>query len=164
MTFFSFYAQPSCTPGRTAMQTGRIPNRSGMTTVAFQGQDGGLPAAEWTLASVLKQGGYQTYFTASCRSRCGAAMCSPTSRAATKMKRSLSRAASDRTSSTAQIGWRRRLVSTGGLRMDCERLGVKRASGGTLKSNVLAKASPTMQTYEDSLAHIRHRRPTSASH
>ncbi len=63
MTFFSFYAQPSCTPGRAAMQTGRIPNRSGMTTVAFQGEGGGLPAAEWTLASVLKQGGYETYFT-----------------------------------------------------------------------------------------------------
>jgi len=63
MTFFSFYAQPSCTPGRAAMQTGRIPNRSGMTTVAFQGEGGGLPAAEWTLASILKQGGYQTYFT-----------------------------------------------------------------------------------------------------
>lgn len=63
MTFFSFYAQPSCTPGRAAMQTGRIPNRSGMTTVAFQGEGGGLPAAEWTLASVLKQAGYGTYFT-----------------------------------------------------------------------------------------------------
>jgi arylsulfatase len=63
MTFFTFYAQPSCTPGRAAVQTGRIPNRSGMTTVTFQGQPGGLPKGEWTLASVLKQGGYQTFFT-----------------------------------------------------------------------------------------------------
>ena len=63
MTFFSFYAQPSCTPGRAAVQPGRIPNRSGMTTVAFQGQGGGLPKEEWTLASLLKTAGYQTFFT-----------------------------------------------------------------------------------------------------
>ncbi len=63
MVFTNFYGQPSCTPGRAAIQTGRIPNRSGMTTVAFQGQGGGLPAAEWTLGSVLKNAGYKTYFT-----------------------------------------------------------------------------------------------------
>jgi arylsulfatase len=63
MVFTNFYGQPSCTPGRAAIQTGRIPNRSGMTTVAFQGQGGGLPHAEWTLASVLKTAGYKTYFT-----------------------------------------------------------------------------------------------------
>lgn len=63
MTFYSFYAQASCTPGRAAIQTGRIPNRSGMTTVAFQGQGGGLPKAEWTLGSMLKTAGYNTFFT-----------------------------------------------------------------------------------------------------
>jgi len=34
--FTSFYAQPSCIPGRAAIQTGRIPKRSEMTTVLRQ--------------------------------------------------------------------------------------------------------------------------------
>ena len=60
LQFLSFYGQPSCTPGRAAAMTGRLPIRSGMTTVSFPGQGGGLPAAEWTVASVLKQAGYNT--------------------------------------------------------------------------------------------------------
>ena len=60
LQFLSFYGQPSCTPGRAAAMTGRLPIRSGMTTVAFPGQGGGLPAGEWTVASVLKQAGYDT--------------------------------------------------------------------------------------------------------
>ena len=56
----SFYGQPSCIPGRAAALTGRLPIRSGMTTVAFPGDGGGLPAGEWTLASVLKQAGHAT--------------------------------------------------------------------------------------------------------
>ena len=44
LQFLSFYGQPSCTPGRAAAMTGRLPIRSGMTTVSFPGQGGGLPA------------------------------------------------------------------------------------------------------------------------
>ena len=62
MQFWNFYGQPSCTPGRAAMQTGRLPNRSGMTTVAAPGQGGGLPRGEVTIADVLKQAGYSTFF------------------------------------------------------------------------------------------------------
>lgn len=49
MTFFHNYGQPSCTPGRAAAQTGRFPNRSGMTTVAFQGQGAACrrPSGPW---------------------------------------------------------------------------------------------------------------------
>jgi hypothetical protein len=33
--------------GRAATQAGRIPNRGSTTTVTFQGEGGGLPAATW---------------------------------------------------------------------------------------------------------------------
>jgi arylsulfatase len=44
------------------MQTGRLPNRSGMTTVAAPGQGGGLPKEELTLGDVMKGAGYSTVF------------------------------------------------------------------------------------------------------
>ncbi len=58
--FMSFYGQPSCTPGRAAAITGRLPIRSGMTQVMVPGEGGGLAAGEWTIASVLKTAGYDT--------------------------------------------------------------------------------------------------------
>jgi hypothetical protein len=51
--------QLSSTSGPAAVQTGRNPNRSGMTTVSFEGQGGGRGR---TLASVLKTGGYQIFY------------------------------------------------------------------------------------------------------
>jgi|GEM_PF-2363373 len=46
MTFFSFYAQPSWTPGRAAMQTGRIPSRSGMTKLTSRRGSHSQPSKE----------------------------------------------------------------------------------------------------------------------
>jgi arylsulfatase A-like enzyme len=54
------YTEPSCTPTRVAFSTGRLPVRMSMgdTTVDISGF--GLPAAEVTLAEVLKEAGYNT--------------------------------------------------------------------------------------------------------
>ena len=56
----SFYAQPSCTPSRAALLTGRQPMRSGMYRVIFPEEDASLPASEITLAEALKNQGYRT--------------------------------------------------------------------------------------------------------
>ena len=60
MKFLSHYSEPSCTPTRVALMTGRIPVRTGLDEVLFPGQTKGLVAEELTLAEVLSQAGYST--------------------------------------------------------------------------------------------------------
>jgi arylsulfatase A len=65
MKFTDFYsAAPVCTPSRAALLTGRLPQRSGMTSdtrrVLFPDSAGGLPDSEITLAEVLRERGYAT--------------------------------------------------------------------------------------------------------
>lgn len=59
--FTSFYSgAPVCTPSRAALLTGRLPVRSGMTSVLNPLSTGGLPGTEVTLAESLKSAGYRT--------------------------------------------------------------------------------------------------------
>ena len=65
MKFTQFYTGASvCTPSRAALLTGRLPIRSGMANdrirVIFPPSEGGLPAAEVTIAEALKEQGYAT--------------------------------------------------------------------------------------------------------
>jgi arylsulfatase len=60
MRFWSGYAEPSCTPTRIAINTGRHPVRTGLLTVLWPGQTDGLPAAEVTIAELLSDAGYST--------------------------------------------------------------------------------------------------------
>ena len=60
MRFWSAYAEPSCTPSRIAIMTGRHPVRTGLISVLWPGQTDGLSPEEETLAEVLSGGGYAT--------------------------------------------------------------------------------------------------------
>lgn len=65
MKLTQFYSAASvCTPSRAALLTGRLPVRSGMCSskrrVLFPDSKGGLPAAEITVAEILKLRGYAT--------------------------------------------------------------------------------------------------------
>ena len=55
-----FYSEPSCTPTRVALMTGRHPVRTGLTDVIFPGNPAGLAPGEVTIAEVLSKGGYAT--------------------------------------------------------------------------------------------------------
>ena len=54
------YSEPSCTPTRVAMMTGRYPNRTGLNEAKATIAGEGLAADEITLAEVLRDAGYYT--------------------------------------------------------------------------------------------------------
>ena len=60
MRFWSAYAEPSCTPTRIAINTGRHPVRTGLLTVLWPGQVDGLSPDEVTTAEILSEAGYDT--------------------------------------------------------------------------------------------------------
>ena len=60
MSLMRMYTEPSCTPTRTALLTGRHPIRAGQEEVKVALVGEGLSAAEVTLAEILKKAGYNT--------------------------------------------------------------------------------------------------------
>jgi arylsulfatase len=61
MRFLQFYSEPSCTPTRAALMTGRHPVRMGLLGVLFPGTSGmGLVDEEVTVAELLSDAGYHT--------------------------------------------------------------------------------------------------------
>jgi arylsulfatase A-like enzyme len=55
-----FYSEPSCTPTRVALMTGRHPVRTGLTDVIFPGNPSGLSPEEVTIGEVMSDAGYTT--------------------------------------------------------------------------------------------------------
>ncbi len=60
MRFWSAYAEPSCTPTRIAIMTGRHPVRTGLLSVLWPGMKDGLSPDEVTIAEILSDAGYHT--------------------------------------------------------------------------------------------------------
>jgi arylsulfatase A-like enzyme len=59
--FTDYYAQQSCTAGRSAFITGQSPFRTGLLKVGLPGADLGLKKEDPTIADLLKNQGYLTY-------------------------------------------------------------------------------------------------------
>jgi arylsulfatase len=62
INFTRMYTEPSCTPTRAAVLTGRHPVRHGMGVVGMPHEFSGLRAEEVTIAEVLSKAGYATAF------------------------------------------------------------------------------------------------------
>lgn len=60
MSLMRMYTEPSCTPTRTALLTGRHPIRAGVEEVKVALVGEGLPAEEVTIAEILGEAGYNT--------------------------------------------------------------------------------------------------------
>jgi arylsulfatase A-like enzyme len=60
LAFTDYYAQQSCTAGRSAFLSGSCPVRNGMTKVGLPGAKEGWKAVDVTIATVLKGQGYAT--------------------------------------------------------------------------------------------------------
>ncbi len=60
MSLMRMYTEPSCTPTRTAVLTGRHPIRAGVEEVKVALVGEGLSAEEVTLPEILKESGYRT--------------------------------------------------------------------------------------------------------
>ena len=56
----AYAAAPFCSPARAGLLTGRLPARAGLPYVLFPTEHHGLPAAEITLAELLRTRGYAT--------------------------------------------------------------------------------------------------------
>ena len=56
----SAYSQPACTPTRAAWQTGRLPQRTGLTRPTAAGEENAGMAGETTIAEILRDAGYKT--------------------------------------------------------------------------------------------------------
>jgi len=58
--FMTYYAQQSCTAGRSAFITGQLPFRTGLSKVGLPGADLGLRKEDPTIAELIKPLGYMT--------------------------------------------------------------------------------------------------------
>ena len=76
--FTDYYAEQSCTAGRSTFITGQVTLRTGMSKVGLPGADVGLQASDATIASALKEQGTPPASSARTTSATRTSSCRPT--------------------------------------------------------------------------------------